>query len=168
MDADLAARLRRLEDRSELRELTIRYCLAIDDADWAGLARLFTADATLGATAGRETVIGLLRSIRSTYGRTIHTATGQVLSFADDQHATGIVPSRAELDIGGQTVHCAMRYLDSYRREDGAWLFSGRQIRFVYAQPWAGMATSLTADLPVHWPGTGASPADELALTQGG
>jgi len=67
--------------------------------------------------------VQLLRSIRSTYGRTVHTATGQTLSFTDDDHASGVVASRAELDIAGQTVHCAMRYIDDYERQRGRWCF---------------------------------------------
>jgi hypothetical protein len=158
----LGQRLRRLEDRAELRELTVRYCLAVDDMDWDGLLGLFTDQAELSGAAGREDVVRLLRSIRSTYGRTIHTATGQTLSFTDDDHATGVVASRAELDIMGQTVHCAMRYADEYERERGRWCFSRRRIRFSYALPWADMADSLIGARPVHWPGTEAMPADDM------
>jgi SnoaL-like domain len=159
---DILRRLQRLEDRAELRELVNRYCFAVDDGDWAGLLEMFTDQAELPPAVGRDEVVGLLRSIRSTYGRTIHAATGQTLSFADDDHATGVVAARAELDIAGQTVLCQMRCLDGYEREGGVWRFSRRSIRFSYAQPWAAMAASMTADRPVHWPGTEAAPAGAL------
>jgi hypothetical protein len=161
-DDRLGQRLQRLEDRAELRELTVRYCFAVDDMDWDGLLELFTDQAELSGAAGREDVVQLLRSIRSTYGRTVHTATGQTLSFTDDDHASGVVASRAELDIAGQTVHCAMRYIDDYERQRGRWCFSRRRIRFIYAQPWTDMADSMIAARPVHWPGTEASPADDM------
>jgi hypothetical protein len=135
--------------------------------DWAGLLELFSDQAELSGAVGREDVVQLLRSIRSTYGRTVHSATGQTLSFAGDDHASGVVASRAELDIAGQTVHCAMRYADEYARERGRWCFSRRRIRFVYAQPWADMADSMIAARPVHWPGTEAMPADGMQEVSG-
>ena len=158
---DLARTVRRLQDRQELRDLTLRYCRAIDDSDWVALRELFTDEARAGAVGGDETV-QRLRSIRSTYGRTIHTAHGQLVEFTDDDHATGMVPSHAELDIKGETVVCAMRYHDDYVREAGGWRFARRHIAFVYALPWPRLAGALTDELPVHWPGTEAAPPDQL------
>ena len=157
---DLARRLRRLEDRAELRELADRYCLAIDDSDWDALRELFAADAAMAGRTGPDGVVGVLRSIRSGYGRTIHSALTQTLEFTDDDHASGVVPSRGELAIAGQTVICAMRYLDDYVREDGTWRFARRVIRFSYALPWAAMAEAMTGDLPVAWPGSAPLPSD--------
>jgi hypothetical protein len=159
---DLSRRLRRLEDRAELRELVNRYCLAVDDSDWDALLGLFSADAKMAGQVGPDNVVGILRSIRSGYGRTIHTALAQVLEFSDDEHASGIVPSRGELAIAGQTVLCAMRYLDRYVRVDGKWLFASRVLRFNYALPWAAMAEAMTGELPVAWPGTDPQPADDV------
>jgi hypothetical protein len=158
---DLARTVRRLQDRQELRDLTLRYCRAIDDSDWVALRELFTDEARAGAAGGDETV-QRLRSIRSTYGRTIHTAHGQLVEFTDDDHATGMVPSHAELDIKGETVVCAMRYYDDYVREAGGWRFARRDIAFVYALPWPRLAGALTDELPVHWPGTEAAPPDRF------
>ena len=159
---DLSHRIRRLEDRAELRELVNRYCLAIDDSDWDALPGLFAADAEMAGQVGPRDVVGVLRSIRSGYGRTIHTALAQVLEFADDDHASGIVPSRGELAIAGQTVLCAMRYLDDYIRVDGSWRFARRVLRFNYALPWSAMAEAMTGELPVAWPGAAALPADDM------
>ncbi|MBV9448919.1 MAG: nuclear transport factor 2 family protein [Streptosporangiaceae bacterium] len=153
MDSDdLVRRIRRLEDRAELRELADRYCLAMDDSDWDVLAGLFTDDAEMAGVTGRHKVIGALRSIRSGYGRTIHTAIGQVLRFADDDHASGVVAARGELAIAGQTVLCAMRYLDDYARVDGVWRFARRTLEFSYALPWTDMAGAMTDEHPVRWP----------------
>lgn len=159
-DSDLASTVRRLADRQELRDLTLRYCRAIDDSDWAALRELYTDDAGGAGGAGGDETVELLRSIRSTYGRTIHTPHGQLVEFTDDDHATGMVPSHAELDIGGETVVCAMRYYDDYVREAGGWRFARRQIKFTYALPWPRLAGALTDERPVHWPGTQAAPPD--------
>ena len=45
---ELADRIRRLEDRAEITELAVRYCLAIDDSDYAGMVDMYTEKATLG------------------------------------------------------------------------------------------------------------------------
>jgi SnoaL-like domain len=160
---DVLRRLRRLEDRAELRELADRYCLAIDDSDWAALLGMFTEDAEMAGVTGREQVVGVLRQIRSGYGRTIHTAIAQTLTFGGTgDQASGVIASRAELAIAGHTVLSAMRYFDDYARIDGQWRFARRTLRFSYALPWPGMAGALTADRPVHWPGTDPLPADEM------
>jgi hypothetical protein len=155
---DLVSVVRRLQDRQELRDLTLRYCRAMDDSDWTALRALFADQAEVpGGETGDETV-ARLRSVRSAYGRTVHTPHGQLVEFADDDHATGLVPAHAELAIQGETVVCAMRYYDDYVRQDGGWRFARRQITFVYALPWPRLAGALTDDLPVHRPGTQAAP----------
>jgi SnoaL-like domain len=161
---DLLRRLRRLEDRAELRELADRYCLAIDDSDWPALLGMFTADAEMAGVTGGQQVVDVLRQIRSGYGRTIHTAIAQTLTFddSDDDWASGVIVSRAELAIAGQTVLSAMRYFDQYTRVNGEWRFASRTLRFSYALPWPDMAGALTADRPVHWPGADALPADDM------
>jgi SnoaL-like domain len=162
---DPARALRRLQDRQELRDLTLRYCRAIDDSDWAALRVLFADRAGIAGAPGGDETVDQLRAIRSTYGRTIHTAHGQLVEFTDDDHATGMVPAHAELDITGETVICAMRYYDDYVREAGEWRFARRQIKFVYALPWPRMDGALTQDLPVHWPGTQAAAPDRFPGT---
>jgi ketosteroid isomerase-like protein len=164
---DVLRRLQRLEDRAQLRELVNRYCLAIDDGDWDALTAMFTDGAEMGGVTGGPAVVARLRSNRSAYGRTIHTATGQVLDFTDDDHASGVVPSAGELAIAGQTVRCAMRYLDDYERVAGSWRFARRSIRFSYALPWTDLAGAMTAERPVAWPGAEPAPADDLHAGSG-
>jgi hypothetical protein len=51
-DADLVRTVRRLQDRQELLDLTLRYCRAMDDSDWTALRTLFADRAEV---AGRVT-----------------------------------------------------------------------------------------------------------------
>jgi hypothetical protein len=159
---DLARRLRRLEDRAEIAELGQRYCRLIDDNNWAQLRTLFADDAVMAGQQGADAIIGTLRSIRSGYGRTIHTAYGLILEQHDDERASGYVPSSAQLDIGGQFVLSAIRYFDEYVRVGGAWRFARRDLRFVYALPFSAADRALVDALPVRWPGTGPAPVDDL------
>jgi len=161
--ADLDRRLRRLEDRAEITELGQRYCKLIDDNDWVQLRTLFADDARMAGQTSADAVIDTLRSIRSGYGRTIHTAYGLVLEHQDDEHARGYVPSSAQLDIGGQYVLSAIRYFDEYVRVHGVWRFASRDLRFVYALPFSAADRALVDALPVRWPGTEPAPADDLS-----
>lgn len=160
-DTDLGQRVRRIEDRQAIEDLAVRYCVAIDDGDYNALVGMYTEDATLGQAVGAQAVVDTLRSIRDTYGRTIHTPEAHAVDFDDDGEATGLVLSHAELDIGGTTVHTAIRYVDRYRRgDDGRWRFVTRTLKVAYALPFAEMGESMTAALPVRWPGTDPAPGE--------
>lgn len=157
----LAERIRRLEDRDAITELAVQYCIAIDDSNYTGLVELYTEKATLGAIVGRQEVVDTLRSIRSTYGRTIHVPGAHSVNFADDDHASGIVLTHAELDIQSTTVRCYIRYYDTYERgSDGAWRFADRALKVAYAVPVQELGDSMTSQRPVRWPGTEPAAAD--------
>ncbi len=158
---DLPDRVRMIEDRLAIQDLAVRYCVAIDDGDYEGLAEMYTEKATMDETVGRHEVVDLLRTIRADYGRTIHIPEAHSISFTDDDHATGLVLSHAELDIQQTTVHTFIRYYDDYERgDDGAWRFANRTLKFAYAVPFEQMHESLTSVDTVRWPGTPAAPAD--------
>jgi len=158
---DLPDRVRMIEDRLAIQDLAVRYCVAIDDGDYEGLAEMYTEKATMGETVGRHEVVDLLRTIRADYGRTIHIPEAHSISFTDDDHATGLVLSHAELDIQQTTVHTFIRYYDDYERgDDGAWRFANRTLKFAYAVPFEQMPESLTGVDTVRWPGTSPAPAD--------
>jgi ketosteroid isomerase-like protein len=140
--AALRARLRVLEDRAELRELVARYGLAIDDRDIEALTTLFTADARFRSrdgvmnAAGRAAVIDQFRGRFSALGPTNHVAHEQVCTFGSDaDSATGIVTSHAEVWRHGRAFIAAIRYADTYRREEGRWRFADRLLSFFYYLP---------------------------------
>jgi hypothetical protein len=162
LDVDLATRVQRVEDRFAIQDLVVRYCIATDSGDREALRALFTDGARVAGETGGDKVVELLHSIRATYGRTIHTPEAHLVEFSDDQHATGLVLSHAELDIQGRSVHTAIRYHDEYERgADGAWRFAARTLKFSYALPIEEMAESMTADDAVRWPGTDPAPVDQ-------
>lgn len=161
--SDHAVRVQRLEDRFAIQDLAIRYCIATDGGDYDGLRALFTDDARCAGVLGGKEVADLLHSVRSQYGRTIHTPEAHLVEFGDDDHATGLILARAELDIQGRSVHSAIRYYDEYERgDDGAWRFAARTLKFAYALPVEEMAESLTGEKTVRWPGTEPAAADQF------
>jgi hypothetical protein len=156
-DDDL--RLQRLLDREDLRDLALRYCLALDDRDWQAMEGLFATEARFAGARGPGAIIACLRAGRAAHGRTIHTPTGQLVQFESPTEASGVVLTVALLDTGGQTTAAAMRYEDAYIREDGRWLFARRRAHYQFALGWADMAQAMTGELPVRWPGAPAAPA---------
>jgi SnoaL-like domain len=159
--SDLAARAQRIEDRFAIQDLVVRYSIATDRGDRDALLQLFTDDVRMAGMVGRTEVVDLLHSIRAGYGRTIHTPQAHLVEWVDDDHATGVVLSHAELDILGRSVVTAIRYYDEYERgADGVWRFAARTLNFAYALPFEEMAESLTGENTVRWPGTEPAAAD--------
>lgn len=159
MSDDLATRVKRLEDRVELRELTIRYCAACDDRDVDALAGLFAADGSFihddGTVdvSGREKIHEFYSTRLRNMGPSIHLPYNQLVEFADDDHATGVVQAAAEMGLGGGMVIAKMRYHDDYVREHGAWRFARRRLRFWYLEPFEDLKVGLSGDLRRRWPG---------------
>lgn len=138
----LEERIRRLEDRAELRDLAARYCLAIDDRDIEELAALFTHDASFRSqdgimnAQGREAVLEQFRGRFAALKTTNHVAHEQLLSFGPDPDAaSGLVTSHAEVWRNGRALICALRYRDSYQRHAGKWQFADRLLSFLYYLP---------------------------------
>jgi hypothetical protein len=161
---DLERRIARIEDRHALEDLANRYFLACDDLDYATLGSIFTDDAefvgTRRSASGKTAIVELFRGDRGPMGMTIHTPNLMLFTFIDNDRATGIVSAHCELAREGTTVYGAMRYYDEYVREDDAWRFARREIRMIHVGPWADVATSLTAPLPIRWPGEEALQSD--------
>ncbi|MDF2443077.1 MAG: hypothetical protein JWR01_1280 [Subtercola sp.] len=162
---DLEARLRRLEDRVAIADLSTRYFLASDFDDYEAIKNAFvengkfSADGFESGSTNQEISDGI-RSARSNFGkRTIHTPHYSLVEFVDDDHATGLVGAHLEISVGGTSVYGAVRYEDAYVRDGEVWKFTSRSMRTIFALPWAEVGESLTSSTPVRWPGGGASPS---------
>jgi hypothetical protein len=162
---DLAARIRRLEDRAELADLVIRYFIAADDDDTATLAATFAENAEFAASgfqcgSDRESIVKFIQDDRRNMGVTVHTQNYTLLTFHDDDHASGVVGAHLELARGGTTLYGAVRYLDDYVRGEHAWCFARREMATIHIGDWRDVATSLTDELRVRWPGQTPAAAD--------
>lgn len=138
--ADLESRLRRLEDRTEISELIARYGLVMDDRDMAAMPGLFTADVVITSgdgnmnTTGRDAVIEMYRRRITALGPSNHFSHDRIVTFDDASPdvAYGLVLSHAEMNLRGAAMLAAIRYSDTYRREDGRWRFAARALAFLY------------------------------------
>jgi len=158
-------RLRRLEDRAELQDLVVRYFVASDDDDYATLAEVFAPECSFGASGfegarGREAVVESLCVARSYMGATVHTPNYALFTFQSDDRASGVVGAHLELAMAGKTLFGAVRYTDEYVRWEGRWRFRSREMRAIHMGPWDEVATSLTDEFCVRWPGIPAKRSD--------
>jgi hypothetical protein len=135
----LEARLRRLEDIEEIRQLLLEYARRLDTADYVGYAALFTADgeldAQLGSAKGRAAIVELLESrLGSGADRTVRKTAFHLVGNPDIQldgdDATSVViwAYVTHDDEGFPMILQLGHYRDTLAREDGAWRFRRREI----------------------------------------
>lgn len=129
-------------EKRELQELVERYAQAVDRADGAAVAALFTEDGALvlfmdpatgeptGERRGRGEIAEAVGGI-SRYAATHHTVSSHS-SHVERLGATGETLCTAHhlSDEGGKRtdrVHY-IRYLDTFARPGAEWLFSRREV----------------------------------------
>jgi uncharacterized protein (TIGR02246 family) len=161
----LEQRIQKLEDRAEIQDLVARYFKATDDDDEQELADCFTQGARFIATGfdggtGRDGVMAFLKAARSAMQQTVHTPHYVHIAFTGADEADGTVMAHLEIGIGGTTVYGAVRYLDTYAREDRKWRIASREMRAVHVGSWNLVASSMTDPNNVRWPGTEPAPSD--------
>jgi hypothetical protein len=129
----LAASIRRLTDKDEIRELIARYSMAIDLNLSRELLELFTDDCVI-SYGGQEPLVGRdqLRARREgSRGMTAashHNAAVQIW-FDGHDAARGIVSLYAWQIISGEPVEVWGYYFDEYRRTADGWRFSSRRLK---------------------------------------
>jgi ketosteroid isomerase-like protein len=146
----------RLLAYQEIQQLAYRYAVSLDARDLDALVALFVPDVRVGREAtGRDALrADFDRSLR-TVGVTFLHVGNHVIDLADDDHATGIVYTKAEIQDGGRRsmrwIHQAIQYHDRYERRDGRWLFVRRRHLLVYG---ADLGENPLGLSPASWPGS--------------
>jgi hypothetical protein len=138
-DVDAIARLLAYE---EIRQLAARYALAIDSRDLDALVALFLTENPERLRASFDTA---LRGI----GVTILNIGTHVIELADDDHATGHVYCKGEIQDGDRWIHQAILYRDTYVRQDEHWYFVRRIHELWYG---AEVGTNPLTLPPANWP----------------
>ncbi|MCW5721170.1 MAG: nuclear transport factor 2 family protein [Devosia sp.] len=150
--ADILARLDRLESRDEIRQLISKYSLALDMRDLDAMANLFPADVKVGAgKSGRaELKAWFDDTLRNQFDGTSHHVGTQIIEFVDPDHAVGIVYSKNEHETGAEWVIMQMMYYDHYERIEGRWYFRRRQPLYWYA---TDLNKPPIGSRKIRWPG---------------
>ncbi len=158
--------LARLVALEEIRGLAQRYAVYLDARDLDALVALYPEDVRAsgrrsGRAALREDFDGALRTI----GISFLQVGNHVIDFVDDDHATGIVYCRAEIQDEGpdstRWIIQAIQYHDRYAKSAGHWYFTRRRHLLVYG---ADLGENPTGLAPANWPanqtGMGTVPHD--------
>lgn len=134
-------------ERRELHELVERYAQAVDRADGEAVAELFVEDGVLatwmepttkastGENKGRAAIAKAVNGL-SKYAATHHTISSHS-STVEGAQATGETLCTAHHvteERGHKKDHVLyIRYLDTFARASGPWLFSRREVHVQWA-----------------------------------
>lgn len=150
--AEILARLDRLESRDEIRQLISKYSLALDMRDMNAMAALFAPDVKVGGgKSGRAALRDWLdETMRKQFDGTSHHVGSTIIEFIDADNAVGIVYSKNEHECGAEWVIMQMMYYDRYERIDGRWCFRRRQPLYWYA---TDLNKPPVGSRKMRWPG---------------
>ena len=152
---DPLARLTACED---IRQLVSRYAVALAHGDLDRVVDLFVDDVRVGGAArGHEALRDDLARLLEPLGRQILQVTNHVIDVADADHATGIVGTRAEIELDGEWIVQMIEYHDRYRRTDAGWKFVRRRHLLWYGAP---VGVSPVGLPPADWPASAVGTGD--------
>jgi len=143
---NLEKRVKKLEDKEEIRTLRYKYCFKFDERDVDGFANLFTDDAILDLTAGtyegREEIKQYLRNLKGEEGRfEAHMSHNPVLEINGNEAVGRWYYNVPLVWEDGKAGWSQGKYYEEYVREDGEWKFDLIEIssnyRCDYDQGWA-------------------------------
>ena len=151
------ARISGLLDREEMRDLVVRYALRVDDHDLSALEAMFHPDAVFDrdghvATGWPEIAETLGASMRG-FRRMVHTPHAVVVECTGPDEAVGMSSGHAELVTSRGVLLAAYRYRDRFARYEDRWVFSRREVRFLYATSATEYALTLPEVDRVRFPG---------------
>jgi len=155
--------LQQLLAYEQIRQLASRYAVATDRRDVDTLASLFVPDVRVGRdTYGRDALrANFAEQLRAIGVSILNVGTHQI-DLIDEDHATGHVYCKAEIQDGTRWIHQAIRYDDTYARVDDAWLFVRRKhLLFYGAEVGVNPLTLPPANWPEHHDGLGTLPYSE-------
>jgi ketosteroid isomerase-like protein len=155
--------IQRLLAYEQIRQLASRYAVATDRRDVDTLASLFVPDVRVGRdTYGREALrANFAEQLRAIGVSILNIGTHQI-DLIDDDHATGHVYCKGEIQDGARWIHQAIRYDDTYARVDDEWLFVRRKhLLFYGAEVGVNPLTLPPANWPEHHDGLGSLPYSE-------
>jgi hypothetical protein len=130
----LEDRLDRVESELAIRQLPVRYALAVDGRDLDSWVGLFVEDVDCGQYGkGRDALKAFIGPNVRTFYRSVHLICGQTIDFIDADHAKGTTYCRAEHEDGEKWIVMAILYFDTYERREGRWYFVRRSEQHWYS-----------------------------------
>ncbi len=134
----------------QIRQLASRYAVALDARDLDTLVGLFVPDVRVGShRVGRDALRANFTEQLRDLGVTILHVANHVIDVVDEDHATGIVSCRGEIEMGAKWIVQSIQYHDVYERGEGTWLFVRRRHLLFYGADVLERPIGLP---PAHWP----------------
>jgi len=154
---DLVARL---DAHDQIRSLASRYAVAVDSRDLDALVSLFVPDVRVGRDAtGRDALRASFASSLSAIGVSILHVGTHSIDLVDDEHATGVQYTAAQIQEQDRWIHQSIVYRDTYERRDGSWLFVRRVHELFHGvEAWSHPLDQEPADWPRRSYGRGTAP----------
>lgn len=155
---EVAAAVGAMLDREALRDLALLYTRVLDDYDVDAVVDLFTQDGSFirrGMTStGPDELRAAYESPAERFRFMIHRVDAHVVDLTGPDTAVGWVAGYTELATADHVVSGVFRYDDHYRRDEGRWKFTSREVSFLYIGTLDNMTPALTSDQRIQWPGT--------------
>lgn len=131
---ELRARLRRLEDLEEIRQLFVDYGHHLDAGDFEAYAALFADDGELllgpvGRAKGREAIVALMTRVRAgATTKSFHLVTNPIVRLDGERATAEVLWTVIRPDAEGK-LQVAMfgRHHDTLVRERGRWRLQSRR-----------------------------------------
>ncbi|MBW0101751.1 nuclear transport factor 2 family protein [Pseudonocardia sp. KRD291] len=153
-------RVRRLLDRAEISDVQLRYATGTDSRDWELFGSCFTDEIEVdfsdgfGIPVSRMSVDEWVRATAprmESFTATQHMITNQVITFDDDDHATGVAYVRARHhkpnSTGGSDQTVYGYYTNRFERTPVGWRIAGLKLTALWMTGNFGIfQTALTPD----------------------
>ncbi len=160
--AHISDPIERLLAYEEIRQLAAHYAVALDSRDLDALVELFVDDVRVGKDiTGRDALRAAFADSLAEVGVTILNVGTHAIDLIDDDHATGVVYCKGEIEEppgSGAWIHQAILYRDTYERRDGSWHFVRRVHELWYGQQVPSPLDQPPADWPERSWGRGTVP----------
>ncbi len=125
-----------IEDELALRSLMARYVDAVNRNDASAWGSTWATDGVwnlLGTpVTGRDNILGLWQQMMSGFEFAIMMPSSCVLDITDDTASGHWYLQEYTRDLEGNASSVLSRYLDTYIKQDGQWLYQSREYGFIY------------------------------------
>jgi uncharacterized protein (TIGR02246 family) len=157
----------RLASESEIRDLAIRYSVAVDDGDLPAVLDSFTKSGSFERAGqvvrGQDALRSFFEGMVDRYVLTRHLVEMHTIDpLEEPDRVSGMVHGSAELVFGDTLYRVAYRYHDLYEREQNRWKFANRQLLFIYYLAARDLIDTIAENTRVRIPGTEAMPSEHL------
>ena len=128
--------MHKTEDELALRDLMARYVDAVNRSDAAAWAATWAEDGVwnlLGTpVSGRENILALWQQMMGGFEFAVMMPSSCLFDINGDQATRSWYLHEYTRDLEGNGSTILSRYLDTYVKQDGQWLFQSREYSFIY------------------------------------